>query len=114
MMENSTFNPGLGSTDYTGDADMDLASTDSKNTVDKVANPAHDTVDRLSSVAHQAVDKVAGSVAGVADRFSDQARWISETPPRVLEASKSWVQEKPLEAVGIALAVGYVIGRLRS
>ena len=113
-MENSTFNPGMGSTGYTGEAGTDSANKGAKSTVDKVANPAHDTVDRLSTAAHQAVDKVAGGVAGVADRFSDQARWISETPPRVLEASKSWVQEKPLEAVGIALAVGYIIGRLRS
>lgn len=128
-MENSTFNPGNGSTASTAgsagilDADgmpgtlnagADLNSADVQSTVNKVATPAHDAVDRFSSVAHQAVDKLASGVTSVTGRVSDQARKLSDTAPRVMETSKSWVQEKPLEAVGIALAVGYIMGRLRS
>ena len=88
-------------------------SADAHSKLDKLADPAHETVERLSSAAHHTVDKLAGGAAQMAHRFSGQARWMSETPPRLLASSKSWVQEKPLEAVGIALAVGYFMGRMR-
>lgn len=80
--------------------------------IDKVAEPARNAVERASSAAHQGVDKLAGSASHVADRFADQTRLVSEAPGRALEASKSWVQEKPLEAVGVALALGFILGRL--
>lgn len=89
-------------------------AADMQRKIDKVAEPAHQTVDRLSSAAHHTVDKLACGASGMADRFSDQVHWISETPPRVLASSKSWIQEKPLQAVGIALAAGYFMGRMRS
>ena len=81
-------------------------------TIDHVADPARNTVDRVSSAAHETVDKLASEASHVADRFSDQARWVSEAPHRALDCSKSWVQERPLEAVGAALALGFIVGRL--
>jgi ElaB/YqjD/DUF883 family membrane-anchored ribosome-binding protein len=80
--------------------------------IDKVADPARQAVDRLSSAAHGTVDKLASSATHTADRFSDQTRRVTEAPARALERSKSWVQDKPLEAVGVALAVGFIVGRL--
>ena len=80
--------------------------------IDKVADPARSAVDRASSAAHQGVDKLAGTASSVADRFADQTRRISEAPAHALDASKSWVQERPLEAVGAALAIGFILGRL--
>jgi ElaB/YqjD/DUF883 family membrane-anchored ribosome-binding protein len=80
--------------------------------IDKVAEPARSAVERASSAAHQGVDKLAGTASGVADRFADQTRRISEAPAHALEVSKSWVQERPLEAVGAALAIGFILGRL--
>jgi ElaB/YqjD/DUF883 family membrane-anchored ribosome-binding protein len=80
--------------------------------IDKVAEPARSAVERASSAAHQGVDKLAGTASGVADRVADQTRRISEAPVQALEVSKSWVQERPLEAVGAALAIGFILGRL--
>ena len=69
--------------------------------IDKVADPARQAVDRMSSVAHDTVEKVASA----ASRYY-------EVPAKALETSKSWVQDKPLEAVGAALAIGFILGRL--
>lgn len=80
--------------------------------IDKVADPARSAVDRASAAAHQGVDKLAGTATNVADRFADQTRRISEAPAHALDVSKSWVQERPLEAVGAALAIGFILGRL--
>ncbi|WP_309678774.1 hypothetical protein [Polaromonas sp.] len=82
--------------------------------IDKMADPARSTVDRLSTAAHQTVDKLASNAAQVADRFSDQTRRLTEAPVQALEQSKSWIQERPLEAVGAALALGFILGRLTS
>ncbi|MEO7888236.1 MAG: hypothetical protein ABI893_06510 [Polaromonas sp.] len=80
--------------------------------IDKVADPARSAVDRASSAAHDSVDKLAGGATHVADRFADKTRRVTETTERVLEGSRSWVQEKPLEAIGAALALGFILGRL--
>ena len=91
---------------------VDSAGAALHSTIDHVADPARNTVDRVSSAAHETVDKLASEASHVADRFSDQARWVSEAPHRALDCSKSWVQERPLEAVGAALALGFIVGRL--
>lgn len=82
--------------------------------IDNAARPLHSTVDRVSTAAHETVDKLANSASQVADRFSDQTRRVTEAPARAVDFSKSWVQERPLEAVGAALAVGFILGRLTS
>ena len=109
--------------DYTGNPAGSNASPSSISSVEaagaalhtsinKVAGPAHSTVERLSSAAHETVDKLASSATHVADRFSDQTRRVTEAPARAIDFSKSWVQDKPLEAVGVALAIGFILGRL--
>ena len=80
--------------------------------IDKISEPARSTVESLSASAHQAVNSLAGSAGHVADRFADETRRISEAPGKALDYSKSRIQDRPLEAIGIALAVGFVFGRL--
>ena len=89
---------------------VDSAGNALHGTIDKVAG----TVERVSGAAHETVDKLADQATQVADKFSDQTRWLSEAPNQALVSSKDWIREKPLEAVGIALAVGYLYGRLKS
>ncbi|CAN5325097.1 hypothetical protein BH10PSE16_BH10PSE16_39180 [soil metagenome] len=121
-MENSTSNPGNGIFGTSGSSDateagavqrgVESAGSALHSTIDKVADPARDTVNRASTAAHETVDKLASGATHVADRFSEEATWVAEAPRRALDCSKSWVQDKPLEAVGVALALGFIIGRL--
>ena len=80
--------------------------------IDKLADPARNTVESLSSSAHQTVNSLAGSAGHMADRFTDETRKISEAPGKALSYSKTCIQDRPLEAVGIALALGFILGRL--
>lgn len=80
--------------------------------IDKLAEPARSTVESLSASAHQTVDSLAGSASHVADRFADETRKITEAPARALDYSKTCIQDRPLEAVGMALALGFIFGRL--
>lgn len=118
-MENSTLNPGDDTFDASGNANpgavqrgVDSAGAALHSTIDKVVDPARHTMDRVSTAAHQTVDKLASEATHVADRFSEQAHWVVEAPSRALDCSKSWIQDKPLEAVGVALVLGFIVGRL--
>jgi ElaB/YqjD/DUF883 family membrane-anchored ribosome-binding protein len=93
---------------------LDSAGAALHSTIDKVAEPARSTVDRMSTAAHETVDKLASNASHVADRFADQTRRVAEAPSRTLEYSRSWVQDRPLEAVGAALALGFILGRITS
>ena len=82
------------------------------STIDKVTDPTLSSVSRLASVAHQTVDKLASSAGHVAEKFAEEARRVKQAPAQAVDYSKSWVQERPLEAVGAALAIGFLLGRL--
>ena len=93
-------------------AGVDTASAALHSTIDKVTDPTLSSVAKFADAAHHTVDKLASSASHVADRFADDARRVKAAPSEALEYSKSWVQDKPLEAVGAALAIGFLIGRL--
>lgn len=80
--------------------------------IDKLTGPARSTVESLSAAAHHTVDSLAGSAGHVADRFADETRKIAEAPGKALDYSKTSIQGRPFEAVGIALALGFILGRL--
>ena len=93
---------------------VESASGAMHNGIDKVATPVRHAIDTVSSTAHDTVNRIAGSATSTAERFSEQARRVTEAPGKALEGTKSWIQGKPLEAVGAALAIGYILGRLTS
>ena len=80
--------------------------------IDKIVEPARGAVESLSATAHQTVDSLAGSAGHVANRFADETRKIAEAPGKALDYSKTSIQGRPFEAVGIALALGFILGRL--
>ena len=91
---------------------VESAGTALHQGIDKLADPVRSTVDSMSASAHLAVNSMASSAGHVADRFADETRRISEAPGKALNYSKACVQDRPLEAVGIALALGFIFGRL--
>lgn len=84
------------------------------STIDKVVDSTLNAVNRLSSAAHESVDKLADSANQTADRLSSRTQSLREAPARAMACSTAWVQEKPWEAVGAALAFGFIVGRLTS
>ena len=82
------------------------------SSIDNMVDPALDAVGLVTSVAHDAVNRLSSGATQLADRVSENATRVSEASGRAVESSKSWIQDKPLEAVGMALAMGFIIGRL--
>lgn len=78
------------------------------------ANKATGAIDSARSSAHGAVDNVADRASAAVDWTATRVNSATEAPNRYLDAGAEYIRERPYVAVGIALAVGYVIGRLRS
>jgi ElaB/YqjD/DUF883 family membrane-anchored ribosome-binding protein len=91
---------------------VETAGTALHTGIDKVADPTRSAIDRASAVAHKKVDQLTDGALGVADRFSEQTRRVADAPQRAVDYSVSYVQAKPLQTVGVALALGFLIGRL--
>lgn len=111
-MEKFTVDTGNGPSGSAVQRSVDSAGAALHSTIDKVADPARNTVERVSTAAHATVDKLAGGAAHAAERLSEQTRRVAEAPARALDCSKSWVENRPLEAVAAALAIGFILGRL--
>ena len=80
--------------------------------IDAATNPAHETVDRAANAAHDTVDKLASNANELSGKLADKAKWAIDAQSEALASSKTWIQDKPLEAVGLAVALGFIIGRM--
>ena len=114
---------------YTGSADASTSGTSSSaenallrsvnqagnslhDSIDKATQPAHSTVDRAASMAHSTVDKLASGANTVAGKVSEHAHLLTDVPMQAVDYSKAYIKDHPLQAVGGALLLGYVFGRL--
>jgi ElaB/YqjD/DUF883 family membrane-anchored ribosome-binding protein len=78
------------------------------------AAKATSAIDSARSTAHGAVDSAADQASAAVGWTAARLSSAAETPNRYLDAGADYIRERPYVAVGIALAVGYVVGRLRS
>ena len=70
---------------------------------------AETNVDRLSQSAHDAVDKAASVASTYAERISSKGDELMQMREDWMESARDYVREKPLQALGIALAAGYLL-----
>ncbi len=98
----------------------------SSNTVERRAREAHDAVDaaaarareraapaidRVAHAAHQTVDGVAQAADGAVGWVGQSAEQWRVRQEQALEVCRSSVRERPMVAVGVALAAGFIVGR---
>jgi ElaB/YqjD/DUF883 family membrane-anchored ribosome-binding protein len=70
------------------------------------------TVDRLSQSAHDAVDRAASAASAYAERFGEKGEELMQMPQDWLDTARDYVRENPLQAVGMAVAAGYLLSIL--
>lgn len=86
---------------------MNRTNTDSEHV-------AGATVDRMASSAHDAVDKIAGATNNAADSLSRKGQEIKALEERWLLKVRDYVQDNPVQSLGIAVASGYLLSRIFS
>jgi len=79
---------------------------------DEAARKAKPAIDRVAAMAHQAVDRAAGVAAPTADWLTEQGESLKATQEKVVADASRYVSANPLKAVAIALAVGFLLGRI--
>jgi len=82
------------------------------NAAAKATERAAPAIDRAAQAAHQTVDKVAQAAAPAADWINQNAEQLKQQQEALIESCRSYVRDRPLAAVGLALAAGYLVGRL--
>ena len=93
---------------------VNQAGSSLHDSIDKATQPVHSTVDRAASVAHSTVDKLASGASTVAGKVSEHAHLLTDVPLQAVDYSKAYIKDHPLQAVGGALLLGYLFGRMAS
>jgi ElaB/YqjD/DUF883 family membrane-anchored ribosome-binding protein len=70
------------------------------------------TVDKIASSAHQAVDRIASAATSAASQFGVRGDEVLAAKDRMLDSAREYVRAKPMAALGIALAAGFIISRI--
>ncbi|MFN2643775.1 MAG: YqjD family protein [Burkholderiales bacterium] len=70
---------------------------------------SEDNIDRVSQSAHKAIDRAASVASDYAGRMSAKGEELMSMHEDWLDTAREYVREKPLQALGIALAAGYLL-----
>jgi ElaB/YqjD/DUF883 family membrane-anchored ribosome-binding protein len=71
-------------------------------------------IDRLAETAHGAIDRATQTAQELADRFGDKSEEFLQMKDDYVAQARDYVKENPFMAVGIALAAGYLFGKISS
>lgn len=71
-------------------------------------------IDRLSETAHGAIDRATQTASQMAERFGERGEELFAMKDEYLETAREYVKENPFMAVGIAIAAGYLFGKISS
>ena len=70
------------------------------------------TVEKAARGAHKTVDTVARAAAPAAQWLEQGTQRLLERQEELLADCRSYVRERPLATLGVALLAGYIAGRL--
>jgi ElaB/YqjD/DUF883 family membrane-anchored ribosome-binding protein len=71
-----------------------------------VGSYAQESLDQAASKVHATVDRVHRRATNLTDQVTSQGE-------RTYQQACAWVSDHPLQAIGGALVIGYLFGRLR-
>jgi len=91
---------------------VDAAANSMSGTARDLAGKVQPTMDRAKQAAHQTVDRMADAAAPAAQWINDNAEQLMQQQEQLLASTRSYVRDRPLAALGIAIAAGYIVGRI--
>lgn len=91
---------------------VERASSGAHQAIDKVSGAALPAVEHLAAGAHQTVDSLAGAATQAAKTVDGKTRQLKEVPSRLATSCCAQIRDKPVTALGIAVATGLVLGWL--
>jgi len=92
---------------------VDRAADQVKTAADRVATKATDTIASAKSAVTETVDTIAERTHAATDWASHKYDAVSEAPSALVESGAEYIKTRPYTAIGIAVVVGYILGRLQ-
>jgi len=92
---------------------IDTAADQVKTAADRVATKATDTIASAKSAVTETVDTIAQRTHAASDWASHKYDAVSEAPSALVESGAEYIKARPYAAIGVAVAVGYILGRLQ-
>ena len=99
-------------TAYSPIRNIDIAADRAHRAVDRAKERAAPMVQAAASAAHRTIDKVAATTAPAAQWVSDNGRRLGTKSTQLADVCSERVRARPVVSVGVALAIGYLIGKL--
>jgi ElaB/YqjD/DUF883 family membrane-anchored ribosome-binding protein len=78
----------------------------------KASEKATPAIDRVARAAHETVDKVAQAAVPAAEWLNQSADQLKRQQEQLVDGCRSYIRGRPLVTIGVALAAGYLAGRL--
>lgn len=72
------------------------------------------TADRAIDYAHDAVDKIVNATNEAAEALDERSEQFIDTKQQMVKNCRSYIQDNPITSLGIAVASGFLLGRLLS
>jgi len=76
--------------------------------IESYSRSAHEAVDRAAEAAGRVAERVGEQIEGLQERRDN----LMELPETWLEGARDYVKEKPFQALGIALAAGFILSMM--
>ena len=96
----------------TGKARVQDMTDRAQDYLDRAGQAASAGMDRMTDAAHRTVDSAAGSAKAGLDWASDKASTLRERNTAFVSAVTDQVTARPIVAIGVACAIGYLLGRM--
>jgi len=93
-------------------ASIGKAASGAHAAVDKAAEAARPAVDRAAQYAHEAVDRAVNAAAPAAQWVSEKSEKLRVTQKQMVDDTCNYISANPLTSVGLAAAIGFLIGRM--
>ncbi len=87
---------------------LDQASSSIHKAIDGASAAARPAVDHMTESAHNAVNKMAHAASKAAETIEEKTMQLREAQARIAEGCRAQVRDKPMTAVGVALAAGFI------
>lgn len=79
-----------------------------------IPNQADDTIERVKAGAHETVDKVADATRQAAETLGRKGEQLKNAEQQWVEDCRTYMREKPITSLAIAVGAGFVLSRLMS
>ena len=90
---------------------VDNAGSNVHSTIDKVSDVARPAVEKITVGAHQAVEKIVGMASQAAGTVAEKSEQLHDIQQQLIHDCRTYVRQKPVASLGIAIGLGFLIGR---